>query len=117
MHLEQVNLFMILAERRLNVSFSKVKYHEMAPKVGLFPFRGCDDMGTFVIHRARIRTSLSKEIVQDIEVALRQYGEPFQQLNEEARSRYLAPVSAHLLLIFCTHARTILLVALSGFLI
>jgi hypothetical protein len=121
MHLEQVNHFMILAEKGLSVSFSKVKYRDMAPRVGLNSFGAGNDMQTFDIHRARIPTSLFKGIVQDLEVSMRQYGEPNEQVNEGARSRYLAPVSAQwqlpLLPIFGAHAPTSFLVALSDFLI
>jgi len=82
----------ILLERGLNVSFSKVKYRDIAPRVGLSPELGGRDMETFEIHRARIPTSLFKEIVQDIEIVMKQYGEPVQHKNEEARSRFLAPL-------------------------
>ena len=82
-----------ITESGLNVSFSKVKYRDIAPRVGLSPELGGRDMETFEIHRARIPTSLFKEIVQDIEIAMKQYGEPVQHKNEEARSRFLAPVS------------------------
>jgi hypothetical protein len=85
---------MISAAKGLNVSFSKVKYREIAPIVGLHPFGMGNDMQTFDIHRARIPTSLFKEIVQDLEVSMKQYGEPNEQVNVEARSRYLAPVGA-----------------------
>jgi len=84
---------MILAEKGLNVSFSKVKYREMAPRVGLDPYGSGSDMQTFDIRRARIPTSLFKDIVQDLEISMKQYGEPNEQANEEARSRCLAPVS------------------------
>jgi hypothetical protein len=35
-----------------------------------------------------------KEIVQDLEIGMNQYGEPLNHSNMEARSRFLAPVSA-----------------------
>ena len=50
-------------------------------------------MKTFHNHRARIPTSLFKDIVADLEVTMKQYGEPVQHENEEARSTFLAPVS------------------------
>ena len=52
------------------------------------------DMKTFDIHRARIPTSMFKDIVMDLQIAMNQYGEPLDHKNEEARSRFLAPVSA-----------------------
>lgn len=53
-------------------------------------------MKTFEIHRARIPTFLFKEIVEDIDIAMNQYGEPVDHNNVEARSRCLVPVSAHI---------------------
>jgi len=84
---------MTLPEKGLDVSFSKVKYREIAPRIGLDPAARGNDMKTFHIHRARIPTSLFKEIVADLEMTMKQYGEPIQHENEEARSRFLAPVS------------------------
>jgi len=52
-------------------------------------------MKTFEIRRARIPTSMFKEIVGDLDVTMNQYGDPVQHSNEEARSMCLAPVSAH----------------------
>lgn len=80
---------MILVEKGLNVSFSKVKYRDIAPRVGLkFELAG-KDMPTFDIHRARIPTSLFKDIIGDLQVIMKQYGEPARHKNEEARSRFL----------------------------
>ena len=84
---------MILAERGLNVSFSRVKYRDIAPRVDLDPSLAGNDMPQFYIHRARLPTRLFKEILSDLEVIMNQYGEPVNHKNEEARSRFLAPVS------------------------
>ena len=51
-------------------------------------------MQTFDIHRARIPPPLFKDIIGDLQVIIKQYGEPDRHKNEEARLRYLAPVSA-----------------------
>ena len=88
--------YLFFVEKGLNISFSKVKYRDIAPRVGLDPFLGGRDMKTFKIYRARIPTSLFKEIVEDIDIAMNQYGEPVDHNNEEARSRCLAPVRAHI---------------------
>ena len=53
-------------------------------------------MKTFEIHRARIPTSMFKEIVNDLDIAMYQYGEPLDHNNVEARSRCFAPVSAQI---------------------
>ena len=85
---------MILVDKGLNFSFSKVKYRDIAPRVGLkFELAG-NDMQTFDIHRARILSSLFKDIIGDLQVVMKHYGEPARHKNEEARSRFLAPVSA-----------------------
>ena len=83
-----------LLEKGLDVSFSKVTYRDIAPRVGLDPLLKGNDMQTFDVHRARIPTALFKEIVEDLGIAMNQYGEPRDHKNEEARSRFLAPVSA-----------------------
>ena len=45
------------------------------------------------MHRARIPNALFKEIIEDIEVVMKQYGPTSDHQNEEARSRFLAPAS------------------------
>jgi hypothetical protein len=82
-----------LVEKGLNVSFSKVTYFDIAPRVGLEPLLGWTDMQTFNIHRARIPTSLFKQIVADLQIVMYQFGDPQEHVNEEARSRFIAPVS------------------------
>ena len=52
------------------------------------------DIATFELHRCRIPTTLFKSIVQDIDIMLVQYGPPIEHKTEEARSRFLPPVSA-----------------------
>jgi len=85
---------MTLTEKGLNVSFSKVSYRDIAPRVSLESTLAGYDMPTFEIHRARIPTSLFKSIVGDLEIVMNQYGEPRDHESVEARSRFLAPVSA-----------------------
>ncbi|KAF8697211.1 hypothetical protein AX14_001424 [Amanita brunnescens Koide BX004] len=71
-----------------NVSFSKVAYRDIAPRVGLDPLLKGNDMQTFDIRRARIPTALFKAIVEDLDVVMNQYGEPRDHENGEARSRF-----------------------------
>jgi hypothetical protein len=92
--LQRIVIFAIHSEKALNVSFSKVKYRDIAPLVGLDPYGAGGDMTTFNLYRARMPTSLFKKIIQNLETQLKEYGEPNDHENEEARSRYLAPVSA-----------------------
>jgi hypothetical protein len=51
------------------------------------------DIEFFDLYRSRIPTALFKSIVQDIDVMLVQYGPPINHETEEARSRFLSPVS------------------------
>lgn len=71
---------------------SKVKYKNIAHFVGLDPVRQFLDAPTFDIDRARIPSELFKEIVEEIQSNMQEYGPPSEHENEEARSRYLAPV-------------------------
>jgi hypothetical protein len=82
-----------LVAKGLDVSFSKVTYRDIAPRVGLDPLLKSNDMQVFDIHYARIPTSLFKAMVEDPDIVMDQYGEPCDHKNEEARSRFLAPVS------------------------
>lgn len=84
----------LLEEDRIEVSFSKVTYNQMAPFVNLQPNEGLRDIITFELHRSRIPTTLFKSIVQDIDMMLVQYGPPMDHKTEEATSRFLSPVSA-----------------------
>jgi hypothetical protein len=70
-----------------------VKYRDIAPRVGLQSDLRGRDMLTFDIYRARIPNSLFRTIISDIQVMMKQYGDPVCHKNEEARSRFLAPVS------------------------
>lgn len=79
----------LLMEKGLDVSFSNVKYRDIAPRVGLqFELAG-KDMPTIDIHRARIPTSLFKDIIGDAQIIMNLYGEPGCYKNEEAKSWFL----------------------------
>lgn len=74
------------------MSFSRVKYADIAQYVGLNPFARLRDAPTFDVDRARIPTPLFKLIIGDMHLALNQYGPPDEHHSEEARSRFIAPV-------------------------
>ena len=76
-----------LLAKGLDISFSR----DIAPRVGLDPLLKGNDMQAFDIHCARIPTALFKARVEDLGIVMNQYGE---HKNEEARSMFLAPVSA-----------------------
>ena len=77
----------------MDVSFSNVKYLDIAPFVGLDPLRNLGDAPLFDLRRSRIPTALFRDIVMDMDVLLIQYGTLQNHTTEEARSRFLAPVS------------------------
>ncbi|KAH8816501.1 hypothetical protein F5884DRAFT_829694 [Xylogone sp. PMI_703] len=73
----------------LNLSFSRVQYHQIAPKIGLLTFRRGDDMQTFNMYYARLPKEVFTKIIEDIEVLGKQYGTTDLIDGEEARARYL----------------------------
>jgi hypothetical protein len=78
----------------INVADSDEKiYRDIAPRVGLDSTLSGNDITEFNIYRARIPTALFKAIVEDLDIVMNQYGGPHDHKIEEARSRFLAPVS------------------------
>lgn len=65
--------------------------------MGLEPSLRLRDAPTLEMHRARIPNALFKDIIGDIEIVMKQYGPPMDHKNEEATSRFLAPVSVYIL--------------------
>ncbi|KIL55077.1 hypothetical protein M378DRAFT_18264 [Amanita muscaria Koide BX008] len=87
-------------EKGLDVSFSNVKYRDIAPRVGLqFELAG-RDMPTIDIRRARIPTSLFKDIIGDVQIIMNLYGEPACYRNEEARSWFLGALFNRIVALF-----------------
>ena len=85
-------------QQRANVADDELTtalvYRDIAPIVGLdFTLRG-NDIPTFNIHRARIPTAFFKAMVEDLGIVMNQYGGLRDYRSEEAKSRFLAPVSA-----------------------
>lgn len=79
---------------RLNKSFSKVTYLDIARFVNLDPSLKLDDALLFDLQHSRIPTALFKDIVKDIDILRTQYGPIERHGTEEARVRFFAPVSA-----------------------
>lgn len=79
--------------RSLDVSFSRIQFQHIAPLVGLAPEFELRDVGLFEVNRARITDELFAKIHDDMCVAVNNYGPPMDHENEEARSRFIAPVS------------------------
>ena len=52
------------------------------------------DIKTFELHCSCIPTTLFKSIVQDLDLLMVQYGPPIMHQTEEARPRFVSPVSA-----------------------
>ena len=79
------------------MSFSNVKYSEIAEALGLSPIRGFNDVPLFDLHRSRIPTALFVDILADIDLLSSQYGTLVPRkipATEEGRSRVLAPVKS-----------------------
>jgi hypothetical protein len=51
------------------------------------------DIEIFHLHRSRIPTPLFRQIVQDIDIMLVQYGPPAEHETQEATSQFVSPVS------------------------
>src|SRR5947207_13728758 len=85
---------MIYIENNLEVSFSKVKYEDIAPKVGLDPIVEGDDIPLFEMCHCRLTNGTFSQIVRDLRVFSAQYGPMSKHKNEEARARYLSGVSS-----------------------
>lgn len=72
-------------EYKLDVSFSRVKYMDIAPLVGLEPIIEGFDIEMFAMSRARLPDTVFQKILAELHVfAL--------QRNEEARSRFLSAI-------------------------
>ena len=80
-------------EKGLDVSYSNVKFSDIAHFVGLEHHAALRDIHTFELHRSRIPTALFKEMVKDMDLMLMQYGPPMEHQTEEASSRFIAPVT------------------------
>jgi hypothetical protein len=79
-----------LPENNLDVSFSKVKYADIAPKIGLDPGREGDDIPKFDMFCARLPYSVFSQILVSIQDFEWQYGPLKKHDNEEARARFLS---------------------------
>ena len=79
-------------EEGLHVSFSHVKFSNIAHFVGLDHHAALRDIDMFKLHRSRIPTSLFKVMVTDMDLMLMQYGTPTEHQTEEASSQFIAPV-------------------------
>ena len=97
-------------ENKLDVSFSNVKYRDIAPMVGLEPGKDGDDMVTFGMARARLPDEVFQKILLELEAFAFQYGSINEQGNEEARSRYLSAVISFIFLVI--KVRTSLLIVM-----
>ena len=74
------------------MSFSKVQYVDIAPRVGLDPSAEGDDIPTFEMFHARLPPAVFPLIIRDLSRYEAQYGPMPKHLNEEARSRYISGV-------------------------
>jgi hypothetical protein len=80
-------------DNNLEVSFSRVTYQDIAPKIGLEPYVDGEDIPTFPMFRARITNDLFCKIMEDIQAFTFQYRPLVKQDTEEDRSRFLSAVN------------------------
>ncbi|OXV07632.1 hypothetical protein Egran_04603 [Elaphomyces granulatus] len=80
----------LLLAHKIDASFSKILYSEIAPTVGLDPIRGGIDIPTFEMHRARLPHSTCYDILMDLKALTFQYGTAEFHRNEEATSRWVS---------------------------
>ncbi|KAI9772380.1 MAG: hypothetical protein M1839_002459 [Geoglossum umbratile] len=80
----------LLKDNNLEVSFSRVRYQDIAPKVGLQPYSDGLDIPTFPIFQARLSNDLFRKILEDIQLFTYQYRPLPLHDTEEARSRFLS---------------------------
>ena len=80
MQYKTVSLYTISRKRfsGLDISFSRVKYNQIAPFVGLGPSLLLQGAPTFVMHCAHIPNALFRAIIEDIKIIMKQYGPPHQ---------------------------------------
>ena len=76
----------------LDISFSKVTYVDIAPRVGLEPVRRGGDILSFEMFHARLPSDIFYKIIEDVEIFSAQYGDMDHHENEEGRARYLSAV-------------------------
>lgn len=84
----------------MKISFSNIRFEDIAPFVGLDHLRMTRGVGTFTLCRSRISTKLFKSIVEDIDVMMLQYEPPIEHETEVARSRFLSPIFNRISIIF-----------------
>jgi hypothetical protein len=82
----------LFLEQKLSVSFSRVKYSDIAPRVGLNPIDAGRDIPSFLMRRARLPNSVFHKIIEDVRIFAKQYGRMAEHGNEEGRARYLSSV-------------------------
>lgn len=89
-----------VSAKKLEVSFSSVTYKQIAPYVWLDPNYAGRDMLQLDIVRSRIPTGIFRDIVRDVEDALRQYGPLDSHDNEETRSRFISSLFTRIVCVF-----------------
>ena len=82
-------------------SLLQIKYHQIAPFVGLEHTLRLRDAPTLEMPRTPIPNVLFKDIIRDIEIVMKQYEPPMNHKNEEA-SIFLVPVGVQCLNSFST---------------
>ncbi|KAI9764334.1 MAG: hypothetical protein M1839_005965, partial [Geoglossum umbratile] len=80
----------LLRDNNLEISFSRVKYKDIAPTIGLNLAVEGKDIPTCPMFQVRITNKPFRKILEDIQAFIYQYRPLEDQDVEEARSRFLS---------------------------
>ncbi|KAI9764421.1 MAG: hypothetical protein M1840_008444 [Geoglossum simile] len=89
-----------ISAARLPISFSNVKYKEIAAYVWLDPSAMGTNIRPLETFRSRIPNDLFRSICADVDDAILQYGRMDSHDNEEARSRFIASFYSKIICLF-----------------
>lgn len=82
----------IIGSQGLSLQFSRATFKSIAPVVGLHPDGMLRDAMSFDIRRARIPSDLFEKIVDDVQVAIHNYGLPGDQTCLQTSSMLVSAV-------------------------
>lgn len=88
----------ILAKSGKDVSFSKVTWTDMAPRLGLELHENEEHLSSFNMERAHLPKGVFHNVVRDVNKLSLQFGRVDDTPNEEARSRVIQGVRRYHLL-------------------
>lgn len=82
-----------ILDQNFEVNFSRVRYIDITPKLGLSPKNNRWDIPTFLMFQTCLSNDLFQKILEDIQIFMFQYRPLPEHETEEARSRFLSAAS------------------------